>query len=183
MCVWNYINILLTQTSSSSSHSYQFSSLLFPVFRSSFSCLFFSHPSLTALLNFTHFLSLPLTCPCLSLISNLLSSPAEAENHHHLRGGEEISTQVHHRSKGQHAAGDPGGHRGFCGDAPAGFQLGDHHPEGGARQTGPSAHTGVCKGERCKWDSLFWCLYFSSIFLITLTSLIESQYIKLLCAQ
>lgn len=132
-----------------SPHSCQLSSLLFPVLRSSSSHLFFSHPSLTAVLTFTHFLSLPLICPCLSLISDLLSSPAEAEDHHHLRGGEEVSTQVHHRSKGQHTAGDSGGHRGFCGDAPAGFQLGDHHPEGGARQTGPSAHTGVCKGEGC----------------------------------
>lgn len=85
------------------------------------------------------------------LVENNLPSLAEAEDHHHLCGGEEVPAQVHHRPKGQHPAGDPGGHRCVGGDAPAGLQLGDHHPERGARQTGAGAHTGVCKGEEAKW--------------------------------
>lgn len=80
-------------------------------------------------------------------LSRLILSPAEEEDHHHLRGGEEVSAQVHHRSEGQHPAGDPGDYGGVGGDAPSWLQLGDHHPQGGARQAGTGAHAGVRQGE------------------------------------
>jgi len=73
--------------------------------------------------------------------------PAEEEDHHHLRGGEEVPAQVHYRSKGQHPAGDPGDHGGVRGDASSGLWLRDHHPQRGAGQAGTGAHTGVRKGK------------------------------------
>lgn len=72
---------------------------------------------------------LSITYICVSL---LFVRPPEEEDHHHLRRGEEVPAQVHHRAQGQHPAGDPGGHRGVRGDAPAGLRLRDHHPQGGA---------------------------------------------------
>lgn len=76
--------------------------------------------------------------------------PAEEEDHKHLGRGEEVPAQVHHRSKGQHSAGDPGGHRGVGGDASAGLRLRDHHPQRGAGQAGTGTHTGLCQGEEQK---------------------------------
>ncbi len=138
--------VLLTLSPPFPHYSCQLSSFLFPVF----------HPSLSSV----RFSSIPNCCPQFPtsfplttvIFSMLLANPlplfpAEKEDHHHLRGGEEVSAQIHHRSKRQHTAGDPGGYGGVCGDAPSGLRLWDHHPQGRAWQAGTSAHAGVRKGE------------------------------------